>query len=151
MRARARTAAWLVGALVASAAAAETAAPPTLDCALGFEGLRAMVHGLPGAQVGRWQDFDVVGIAAPEPDTWRVEIAFTSPGHEAHPAVVARTLRKQVTGVWTADSKGCGYGSKGAFTALMADMKAGDTELTNESRAEVERRTQGQSPLAPAP
>jgi hypothetical protein len=143
-------AALLIGAFVAPAAAAvEPPVAPTLDCALGFDGLRSMAQTLPGAQAGQWQGFDVVGVALP--DTWKVEMAFTAPGHAAHPAVILRTLRKQVTGVWTADSKGCGYGDRTAFVALMADMKAGDTKLTNESRAEVEREKQGQSPLAPAP
>jgi hypothetical protein len=142
-------AAALLTALFAPGAAADTSQAPTLDCTLGFEGLRAMAQALPGAQTGQWNGFDIVGATAPEPDTWRIEIAFTSPGHAAHPAVMLRTLRKQVTGVWTAQSKGCGYGDRGQFTALMADMKAGDTEMTNESREAVEREKQGQSPLAP--
>jgi hypothetical protein len=137
--------------MVPAAAAAQTATPPTIDCTLGFDGIKAQAQALPGAQSGRWQDFDIVGQSASEPDTWRVEFAFTTPGHGAHPAALLRTLRKQVTGVWTAQSKGCGYGDTSAFAALMADMKAGDTKLTNESRDEVERGKQGQSPLAPAP
>jgi hypothetical protein len=139
----------LIGALAPSAAAAQTATPPTLDCGLGFDGLRAMAQTLPGAQAGQWRGFDVVGIA--QPDTWKVEMAFTTPGHAAHPAVILRTLRKQVTDVWTADSKGCGYGDRSQFAILMADMKSGDTELTNASRHEVERKKQDQSPLSPAP
>ena len=66
-------------------------------------------------------------------------------------ACVCKTLRKQVTGVWTSESKGCGYGSRDQFTALMADMKSEDIELTSVSRAEVERRQRELSPLSPVP
>ncbi|MCZ7596086.1 MAG: hypothetical protein M5U16_15235 [Hyphomicrobium sp.] len=66
-------------------------------------------------------------------------------------AVAMRTLRKQVTGVWTAESKACGYGDQAQFAGLVEDMKASDKQLTDASRAEVERRKQSQSPLAPTP
>lgn len=145
-----RTTVWLIGAALApTTAAAQTAAPPTLDCTLGFDALLAAARWLPGAQVGQDGSFDVVTLSAP--DTWSVRISFTAPGHPAHPAATLRTLRKQVTGVWTADSKGCGYGNQSQFVALMADMKSEDIEQTNVSRAEVERRKGEQSPLAPAP
>lgn len=148
---RVRKAFWLGGLvfLHVSGAAAQDTRPPTLDCTLGFEGLRAMAYALPGAQHGQEGGLEAVTLSAP--DTWSVHIAFTAPGHPAHPAATLRTLRKQVTGVWTADSKGCGYGDSSAFSALMADMKAGDTQLTNASRADAERRKQEQSPLGPAP
>ena len=51
-------------------------------------------------------------------------------------------------GVWTSQSKGCGYGDRVQFEAAMADMKSADTALTNASRDEVERKKQDQSPLA---
>lgn len=147
---RFRTAAWLAaGMLAPAAAAAQSAGPPTIDCALGYDGLRAAAQSLAGAEWGQEGGYDIVTLA--EPDTWRVQIAFTAPGHPAHPAVTLRTFRKQVTEVWTADSKGCGYGDQGQFAILMADMKSGDTELTNASRHEVERRKEGKPLLAPAP
>ena len=145
---RLRTAVWLAGALIPATAAAQGPAPPTLDCALGFEALRAEAHALPGAVHEQAGGYEIVKLAA---GSWSVQISFTLPGHPAHPAAMVRTLRRQVTDVWTADSKGCGYGDRSQFTILMADMKSGDTELTNASRAEVERRKQGASPLAPGP
>jgi hypothetical protein len=139
----------LVGTMCPSLATAETASAPTLDCALGFQGLQATAEMLAGAEWREEGGYHIATLA--EPDTWRAQIFFTQPGHPAHPAVTLRTSRKQVTGVWTADSKGCGYGKQDAFVELMADMKSGDTELTNASRVEVERGKQNQSPLAPAP
>jgi hypothetical protein len=135
--------------LIPAAFAGQTSQPPTLDCALGFAGLRSQVFALPGIQQAQENGFDVVTLS--EPDAWRVQIAFTQAGHPAHPATMIRTFRKQVTGVWTAESKGCGFGNPGQFAALMADMKSEDTRLTNASRAEVERQKQEQSPLAPMP
>ena len=145
--ARGRKALWLVGALISSGAAAQSGSPPTLDCAVGFEGARAAVQSLPGAAWTQQSGYDIAELSAP--DEWKVQFAFTPPSHPAHPAVTLRTFRKQVTGVWTAQSKGCGYGDRSQFAILMADMKSGDTELTNASRHEVERTKQGQSPLAP--
>lgn len=143
-----RTAACLLGALVSAAAAADSA-PPALDCTLGFQGLRLATEQRAGVEWRHEGGYDIATLALPA--AWRVEIAFTLPGHPAHPAVTQRTRLRQVTEVWTADSKGCGYGDQGQFAILMADMKSGDTELTNASRHEVERRKQGRSPLAPAP
>ncbi|WP_072391893.1 hypothetical protein [Hyphomicrobium sp. CS1GBMeth3] len=146
----ARRAVWLAGFLMPAAAAAQPqTSPPDLDCTLGFETLRSTAHALPGAELSQGGGFELVKLSLPE--RWRVQIAFTTPGHPAHPAATLRTFRKQVTGVWTADSKGCGYGDRGQFTILMADMKSGDTELTNASRAEIERAKKGQSILAPTP
>ncbi|WP_439543781.1 hypothetical protein [Hyphomicrobium sp.] len=124
---------------------AEAPPAPTLDCALGYAGLHASMHALPGANAGKRGDFDVVSVSVPE--TWIIEVAFTAPGTPAHPAVMMRTQRKQVTGVWTSQSKGCGYGDPAQFEAAMADMKAGDTALTNASRDAVEQKKQDQSPL----
>ncbi len=145
---RAAIAAWLAaGMLLPGAAWAETAYPPTINCAKGFDGLRAHIQSLAGVEWGTDSGYDVAKLAVP--DMWRVEIGFTAPGHPAHPAVTMRTFRKQVTGVWTADSKGCGFGDPSQFSVLMAELKAGDTELTNASRAEVERQKSEQSPLGP--
>ena len=104
---------------------------------------------LPGAERSEEGGFELVKLEQPE--RWRVQIAFTTQAHPAHPAATIRTFRKQVTGVWTADSKGCGYGDRGQFTILMADMKSGDTELTNASRVEVERAKKSRSILTPGP
>jgi hypothetical protein len=144
-----RTAVWLACVIAPAAAAAQSATPPTLDCAIGFEALKSAAEALPGAQSSQYSGFDMVTQAMPE--TWRVEIFFTTRWHPAYPAVAIRTLRKQVTGVWTADSKACGYGNQQQFSALVDDMKASDTALTEASRAEVERKKQGQSPLATGP
>ena len=103
------------------------------------------MHALPGATAAKRGDFDVVSLT--EPETWIVEVAFTAPGTPAHPAVMMRTQRKQVTGVWTSQSKGCGFGKPAEFEAAMAEMKAGDTALTNASRAAVEKQKQNQGPL----
>ncbi|WP_291173714.1 hypothetical protein [Hyphomicrobium sp.] len=140
---------WLASMIVPAGAAAQGAGPPTIDCALGYHGMRADVQSLAGAEWSQEGGYEIATLAVP--DRWRVQIAFTAPGHPAHPAVTLRTFRKQVTEVWTAESKGCGYGDQGQFTILMADMKSGDTELTNASRHEVERRKEGKSPLSPAP
>jgi hypothetical protein len=140
---------WLACVIAPAAAAAQTTAPPTLDCALGFEALKAAAQALPGAHSSQYSGFDMITQAMPE--TWRVEMFFTTRWHPAYPAVAIRTLRKQVTGVWTADSKACGYGNQQQFSALVDDMKASDKALTDASRAEVERKKQGRSPLAPGP
>ncbi len=147
MIAGARTAAGLLAMLVPVAAAAQTASPPTLDCTLGYDGLRTFVQSLPGAQWSTEGGYAIASLG--EASSWRAQVAFTEPGHLAHPAVTLRTFRKQVTDVWTADSKGCGYGNQSQFAILMADMKSGDTELTNASRQEIETRKAGQSPLGP--
>jgi hypothetical protein len=139
----------LTGVLMPVGAAAQDAVAPTIDCVLGYEGLRAQVHALQGAVVIQGLGGDVATLE--DPDRWSVTIRFTAPGEPAHPAVTLRTLRKQVTGVWTSESKGCGYGSRDQFTALMADMKSEDIELTSVSRAEVERRRRELSPLATTP
>jgi len=143
-----RTAAWLVGAIAPAAAMAQDAPkPPTLDCPLGFQALEAQVRALPGVQFSQAGGFDMATLEVP--DAWRVEIFFTTRWHPAYPAVAIRTLRKQVTGVWTADSKSCGYGDQSQFASLVEDMKASDKQLTEASRAEVERQKQSRSPLAP--
>ncbi len=146
--ARVRFAALLICLLMPAAAAAEPdGSPPTLDCARGFESLRTAVQSLGEVQWQSQSDADVATLESPE--IWRAHIAFTTPRHPAHPSVTIRTLRKQVTGVWTADSKGCGYGDPAVFSELMAGMKATDTELTNTSRAEAERARDERSPLSP--
>jgi hypothetical protein len=144
-----RIAVWLAGVIAPAAAVAQSTNPPTLDCSLGFPALQATALSLPGAERGEDGGFETVKLSPP--DTWRVEYAFTTSWHPAYPAVTLRTFYKQVTGVWTAQSKGCGYGDQGQFTALMADMKSGDKKLTDASRAEVERGKQSLSPLAPMP
>lgn len=143
----ARTAALLVGVIAPAAAMAQAASPPTIECSLGFEALKAQVHALPGALVSEDGGFEVVTVEAP--DTWRAQISFTTRWHPAYPAATLRTFRKQVTGVWTADSKSCGYGDQVQFTALVEAMKADDKRLTEQSRADVERQKKSLSPLAP--
>lgn len=145
-----RIALWLlILAAVPAAALAQTPKPPDLDCSQGFDGVRSSAAALPGAQTGNDGRFDLVTVT--EPDTWKVDFAFTAPGQAAHPAVTLRTFIKQVTGVWTAQSKGCSFGDERQFAALMADMKERDSELTNASRAAVEKKKQDASPLGPAP
>lgn len=107
------------------------AAPPDLDCSLGFDALHNWSAWLPGAQRENRDGRDVITFA--NPDIWRVEIRFTKPGEPAHPAVSLRKFVKQVTGVWTAQSKACGYGDQIQFAALLAELKAEDTRLTNAS------------------
>jgi hypothetical protein len=148
--ARARTALLLIAVTLSPGSlAAQSTTPPTLDCALGFDGLLTAMRSLSGAQWDHEGGYDIATLAMQ--DTWRVQIAFTEPGHPAHPAVTLRTLRRQVTDVWTADSKGCGYGNKEQFAILMGDMKSGDIELTSASRLAAERKKEGQSMLGPAP
>jgi hypothetical protein len=138
--------ALLTGVMIPVGTAAQDSAAPTIDCVLGYEGLEAQVRSLQGALLIDGP----MGLTATleEPDRWRVEFRFSAPSDPAHPAVTLRTLRKQVTGVWTSESKGCGYGSRSQFVALMAGMKSEDIELTSVSRAEVERQRREQSPLA---
>jgi hypothetical protein len=124
-------------------------APPELDCSKGLEALRSWSAWLPGAERTTRDGRDIITVSAP--DLWRVEITFTTPGEPAHPAVVLRKFLKQVTGVWTAQSKACGYGDQAQFAALMANMKAEDTRLTNVSRDEVARQKSERPPLAPMP
>jgi hypothetical protein len=126
-----------------------SAPAPDLDCSLGFEALYNQMAWLPGAQRESAEGRDIVTLS--DPDVWRVEIRFTKPGEPAHPAVTLRKFVKQVTGVWTAQSKACGYGDQAQFDALMAALKAEDTRLTNDSREDVERRKRERSPLSPVP
>jgi hypothetical protein len=132
-----------------SSAAAEPVVAPDIDCSVGFEALHNQLSWLPGAQRESVEGRDVVTVA--NPDVWRVEIRFTQPGEPAHPAVALRKFVKQVTGVWTAQSKACGYGDRAQFDALMAALKVEDTRLTNASRDDVERQKRERSPLSPMP
>ena len=118
--------------------------PPDLDCSMGFEALHNWAAWLPGA---KQEPANPNVFAVEVPDVWRVEITFTTPGQPAHPAVVLRKFLKQVTGVWTAQGKTCGYGNQAEYMALVDQMKAEDTRLTNASRAEVEQKKREQSPL----
>lgn len=141
----ARTALCLAGLIGATAAGAQDA-PPTLECSRGFDAIKTEAQSLPGAQASERDGFEVVTQEAP--DAWHAEFFFTTGWHPAHPAVALRTQRKQVTGVWTADSKVCGYGSSAQTSALADEMKAGDKALTDASRAEVEREKSAKSPLS---
>lgn len=133
---------------LAAAAAAPAATPaPDLDCSIGFQGLLSWAPQLSGAETD--PQSGVIRIGAP--DEWRIEFAFSRPGEPAHPAATMRKFVKQVTGVWTAQSKGCGYGDQSAFVALMADMKAVDKQLTDASRDAAEKAKREASPLAPGP
>jgi hypothetical protein len=145
MRRSAGFSAALICGTFSAAAAAQSGDAPTLDCSLGYAGLQSSLRSLPAAKAERRGDFDVVTLSVPE--TWSIEVVFTAPGTPAHPAVMMRTRRMQVTGVWTSQSKGCGYGDAREFEAAMADMKAADTALTNASRDAVEQKKQDQSPL----
>ncbi len=118
---------------------------PDLDCRIGFEALHTWAAWLPGAERRPGDNPNVITVA--EPDVWRVEITFTEPGQPGHPAVVLRKFVKQVTSVWTAQSKACGYGNQADFVALVAAAKAEDSRLTNASRDEAERKKREQSPL----
>jgi hypothetical protein len=142
----ARTALCLAGLIGATAAGAQDAAP-TLECSRGFDAIKTDAQALPGAQVNEHEGFEIFTQAAP--GAWRAEFFFTTGWHPAYPAVALRTQRKQVTGVWTADSKVCGYGSSAQTSALADEMKTGDKALTDASRAEVERKKSSRSPLSP--
>jgi len=131
-------------ALGSGPALSEPAAAPDLDCKVGFAALRNWAAWLPGAKQDAANP-NVVSVE--EPGVWRVELTFTEPGQPAHPAVVLRKFVKQVTGVWTAQSKECGFGNQAEYMALVDAMKAEDTRLTNASRAEVEKQKREQSPL----
>lgn len=138
-----------VAALGSGQALSGPAAPPDLDCSLGFEALHNWAAWLPGAQRESRDGRDVITFT--DPDVWRVEIRFTMPGDPAHPAVTLRKFVKQVTGVWTAQSKACGYGDQIQFAAMMTALKAEDTQLTNASREEAERQKRERSTLSPMP
>ena len=145
-------AASLIAAVVLSSAAAraDDVPPPGLECTMTFDGARTYAAGLPGSTtVTGIPGYDTITTGLE--DKWQVDFLFTQPGHAAHPAVTLRTRRKQVTGVWTSESKGCGYGDQAQFVALMADMKAEDTRLTNASRADIEKLKASRAPLEPAP
>jgi len=131
------------------ALAEPTPAPPELDCSKGLEALRNSAAWLPGAERTTRDGRDIIMASAP--DVWRVEITFTTPGEPGHPAIILRKFVKQVTGVWTAQSKACSYGDKAEFPALLASLKAEDTRLTNASRVEVESQKRERSPLSPMP
>lgn len=124
--------------------------PPQINCEAGFDTLRIAAFNFAGASgVTEEQGFEVVRINSPAGyhPPWRAQIGVTTPWHPAHPAVTLRTQRLQVTGVWTADSKVCGYSGAEKTVALAAEMKAGDKALTDASRAEVEQRRSRRSPL----
>ena len=144
---RLRTAVWLAGVIAPALALAQSPVPPTIDCAVGFEALKANALALPGAKASEVSGFEVVTVE--DPDRWRAQLSFSTRWHPAYPAATLRTFRKQVTGVWTAESKSCGYGDQDQFAALVSDMRAGDKQLTDASRAEVESQKSSQSPLAP--
>jgi hypothetical protein len=154
---RTRTAAAPFGALagvvmdaaLAAGAMAQQPVPPTIDCSQTFDALKAAALALPGAERSEHAGFDMV--TQELPDRWRIEYFFTTRWHPAYPAVALRTLRKQVTGVWTAESKACGYGDKAQFAGLVEDMKASDKQLTAASRAEVARKNAERSPLSAGP
>ena len=56
-----------------------------------------MLQRLSRAQAGAQEGgYDIATLFLP--DAWRAQIAFTEPGHPAHPAVTLRTQRKQVDG-----------------------------------------------------
>lgn len=140
----------LIGLAAPAIAHADADPAPILDCAMSYSAARAYATFLPGAATSAAvPGFDTVSVGLP--DTWQADYFFTQPGHAAHPAVALRTRRKQVTGVWTAESKGCGYGDQSQFVTLMADMKAEDSRLTNASREDVEKAKQSRSPLDPSP
>lgn len=120
-------------------------APPDLDCSMGFEALRNWAAWVPGAEQVNGSNPNIVTVT--QPDVWRVEITFTGSGEAAHPAVTLRKFVKQVTGVWTAQSKVCGYGNQVDFAALVAAAKAEDSRLTNASRDEIEQKKKALSPL----
>ncbi|HVZ05428.1 hypothetical protein [Hyphomicrobium sp.] len=134
---------------ICRAAADPIPPPPDLDCSKGFEALRNWAAWLPGADRTSRDGKDVITLSAPT--IWRVEITFTNPGEPGHPAIILRKFLKQVTGVWTAQSKACSFGDKAQFEALLAQIKAEDTRLTNLSRDEVARQKSERSPLAPGP
>ncbi len=136
---------FLAPSLLPCAALAEPAVPPDLDCKIGFEALRSWAAWLPDAKRTTDGARDVIVVA--EPEVWRVEITFTAPGEVGHPAVVLRKFVKQVTNVWTAQSKVCGFGNQADFATLVAAAKAEDSRLTNASRDEAERQKREQSPL----
>ncbi len=121
------------------------ASPPDLDCTKGFNALHNWAAWLPGASQANVNGRDVISLV--DPEVWRVEITFTEPGQTAHPAIVLRKFIKQVTGVWTAQSKACVYGDQIQSTELVAEMKAEDSRLTNASRDEVEQQKKAASPL----
>ncbi|MBR2536026.1 MAG: hypothetical protein IKE66_08130 [Hyphomicrobium sp.] len=150
MRAGIVTVLFTAALLMPAAASADANPPPGLDCTQNYDAVRAYAAGLPGSTtVTGLPGYDTITVGLQ--DAWQADFLFTQPGHAAHPAVTLRTRRKQVTGVWTAESKGCGYGDQSQFVALMADMKAEDTRLTNASRADVEKLKQSRSPLEPSP
>lgn len=138
-----------IGMLGPGQAYANPVTAPDLDCSQGFEALRDQLAWLPGAQLESVDGRDVIAVI--NPDVWRVEIKFSVPGDPAHPAVSLRKFVKQVTGVWTAQTKACGYGDRSQFDALMSRLKAEDSQLTNASRDEVEREKRGRSPLSATP
>ncbi len=138
-----------IAAFGAGQALSDPVAAPDLDCSVGFEALHNQLAWLPGAQRESVEGRDVVTLTSP--DVWRVEIRFTVPGEPAHPAVTLRKFVKQVTGVWTAQSKACAYGDRTQIDALMTALKVEDTRLTNASRDDVERQKRERSPLSPMP
>ena len=133
-------------ALSAAPALADPApTPPDLDCQLSFKALQDWAAWLPGATRRPGKNGEVITVS--DPDVWRVEMTFTKPGDVAHPAVVLRKFVKQVTGVWTAQSKACGFGNQSEYSTLLTEMKATDKALTDASRAEVEKKKKELSPL----
>ena len=71
-------AALLTGVLIPVGAAAQDAVAPTIDCVLGYEGLRAQVHALQGAVLVQGLGGDVATLE--EPDRWHVTIRAPGSG-----------------------------------------------------------------------
>jgi len=109
--------------LTLSACAPKAAAPAavTLDCALGFDALKARIAGQGGVVAAPADPGDPFRAynAADGQASWFV----TEPGAPAHPAV----LMQQVTPAGLKNT-GCAYGDRGAYDQLMAylvSLKAG--------------------------
>ena len=109
--------------LTLSACAPKPTAPAStaLNCAQGFDALRARIAAHPGVQAAPFDPgdpFRAYNLATGEA-SWFV----TEPGSPAHPAI----LMQQVTPTGLKNT-GCAYGDRGAYDQLMAylvSLKAG--------------------------
>lgn len=136
-----RIAAFASAALLLAAQAAVTtaaAAPGALDCAPGFDAIRAAAMAQPGVIPEMTLDSEWAWSASNS-----VLDVFTLPNNPAHPAVLHLVLVKEGFRTWAAYRSGCGFGDIDKFNEWMASYR----EL---SESAVEDMKEGR-PIGPPP
>ena len=134
-----RIAAFASAAFVLAAPVA--AAPGALDCAPGFDAIRAAAMAQPGVIPEMTLDSEWAWSASNS-----VLDIFTLPNNPAHPAVLHLVLVKEGRRTWAAYRSGCGFGDIEKFNAWMVSYR----ELSESAVEDMkEERPIGPPPAAP--